>query len=62
MRPNYRRYVNKVRTLEKGFIFDLMKCSQLLRGKPTKHSDEIIKNISTQASEHLNLDYRVKLL
>lgn len=38
----------------------LYQCRQLLRGKPEKHSAETIQNISTQASEHLDLDYRVK--
>ncbi|WP_291865290.1 nucleoside-diphosphate sugar epimerase [Maribacter sp.] len=34
--------------------------SKLPRGNPTRHSEENSLKISRQASEHLNLDYRVK--
>ncbi|MCK0190504.1 hypothetical protein [Arenibacter sp. F20364] len=35
---------------------------QLPQGKPLRHRKETINNISTQASEHFNLDYRVNFL
>ncbi|PTX59035.1 uncharacterized protein DUF4177 [Kordia periserrulae] len=47
-------------TKHEGFVQIIFERSQLLRGKPTKHSAETIKTFRRKRRSIINLDYRVK--